>query len=222
MIASRDEVIFYVASLVRNNAGCCFLRKGEFVFESSINDDVDLLINESVNVTLWNYLKEAGFKKKVDSKFFNVYLYGSKPHVHYINLDLNLHFDCVFGLFHKSVHLLREPGFEVTHWVPLDKRIQEESTKDIRSFDVNGCTIHCLKLEVELVHLITHVILDKKGRIDSYYKARIGYLLSQSDMEQVKMMLNLVFFNFTEYLIGCIRDEKFNSLFEEYLTYDGY
>jgi len=222
MIVSRDEVISGVASLVHNNAGCCFLRKGEFVFESSISDDVDLLVSESVNVTLWDYLKAIGFKKKVDSNFFNVYLYGSKPHVHYVNRDLNLHFDCVSGLFHKSVHLLREPGFEVTHWVPLDKLIQEESIRDIRSLEVNGRTINCLKLEVELVHLIAHVVLDKKGQVDSYYKARITYLLSQSDMEQVKMMLNLVFFNFTEYLIRCIHDEKFDSLFEEYLSYGDY
>lgn len=222
MTVCRDEIISEVTALVNKSSGCCFLRKGELIFKSSIKDDIDILVSEKANIILWEYLKNLGFKKKIDSKFFNVYLYGSKPHIHYINTKLNLHFDCVFGLYHKSVHVISEPGFEITHWIPLDNVIQEESIKNFSLLDVNGCTVNCLNLEVELVHIIAHVILDKKGQIDTFYKTRILYLLSRSDMEQVKMMLQLVFFNFTEHLIECIKCKSFDSLFADYLTYGDY
>ncbi|MDB9772164.1 hypothetical protein OAC11_05115 [Alphaproteobacteria bacterium] len=222
MMANRLEVLTQVAALISQSSVCSFLRKGELIFDGSVADDIDLLINDAVDAELWKYLKSVGFKKKVDLRFLNIYLYGSRPHIHYVNTTLDLHFDCVFGLYHRSVHLITKPGFEITHWIPLDKVIQEESVKNLRTLDVQGLILPCLRLEVELVHLIAHVILDKKGCIDLYYKNRIRLLLDQVDMVDFKYMLNLVFFRFSNHLIEQLQNNKFDSLFEQYLTYRDY
>jgi hypothetical protein len=222
MMANRLEVLTQVAALISQSSVCSFLRKGELIFDGSVADDIDLLVNDAVDAELWKYLKSVGFKKKVDLRFLNIYLYGSRPHIHYVNTTLDLHFDCVFGLYHRSVHLIRKPGFEITHWIPLDKVIQEESIKNLRTLDVEGLTLPCLKLEVELVHLIAHVVLDKKGRMDLYYQNRVRFLLGQVDMVNFKYMLNLVFFKFSGRLIEQLKKDKFDSLFEQYLTYGDY
>jgi len=219
---NRVQVISDIAEIINSNPGCCFLRKAELIFESSIENDIDLLLTHDANNTLWKYLKKLGFKKKIDSKILNIYLYGAQPHIHYYNKNLDLHFDCVFGLFHKSVHIISQPGFEITHWIPLDKSIQEDSIKEFSKIKINECEINFLRSEVELVHLLAHVILDKKGNTDTYYKERIPLLLKKSDINKLKNMLNLVFFNFTDYLIELLEKNKFDLLFQEYIAFGDY
>ncbi len=218
----RELIISNVGKFLCEDKGNCVLRKADLIFESSISDDIDLLLSEKTNSKLWNYLKSVGFKKKIDSKFSNIYLYGSKPHTHYINVSLDLHFDCVTGIFHRSLHSLKYQGFAITYWLPLDKLIQEESRKNHTYLNIKNIKIPCLSQEVELVHLIAHVILDKKGYVKPYYRNRVKYLINNVNLYHVERMMRLVFFNFTTFLLKNIKNDRFETLFEDYKNFKGY
>lgn len=219
---SRNEIISNVIKILDDSDNCCVLRKAEFVFKSSMSDDIDILVTSEINYKLWIYLKTVGFKRKKDSHFFNNYLYGSQPHIHYFNKGLDLHFDCVMGIYHKSLHSLSYPGFKVTHWIPLDQFIQEESRKTIKYQYIEKTRIPCLSHEVELVHLVSHILLDKYGMVSEYYKRRIKYLLACVDIQRVEKMLELVFFSFTQKLLDYLKEGNLDTIYSNYLRYGEY
>ena len=65
--------------------------------ESSIENDIDVLIPTEYINDLTEELNKVGYRTQVDNL---KYLYGAEPHIHYMTNEL--HFDIVTGLYYRS------------------------------------------------------------------------------------------------------------------------
>jgi len=212
-----NEVVDYL-----NSSSSYIMRKYEIIEQSSIIDDIDILISKENEDGLWEILKKNNFKRKVDSRLFNNYLYGSKPHTHYRSSDHNLHFDVVNHLSHKSTFSIARPGLSLSYWIPLDETIQRDIWLEKETYHYADFNIPIFAPIFELIHLLCHVIFDKNGEVDHYYTNKINRLINTVDLDRLKNYLELVFFNFSDELIKLCSKGSINLLYSEYISYRDY
>jgi len=198
------------------------LRKSDLILQSTAKEDIDLLLSPSVEKRLGSLLKGYGFVKTIDNRLFNSYLYGSKPHVHYISKDLDLHFDIVYSVIHRSLWLESFPGITVTQWIPLHQDIQDEMWRDCSSVDCKNFKIPVLSPLSELLHIVCHIILDKKGIISKYYIERIAHLVLIVNMKELKAYLSKVFYSFSDVIVDQCTSGELKSLYINYIQFKRY
>jgi len=221
-LEKRRKFLTDFANFVEPLEDVLFLRKYDVIEQSSVSDDIDLLVRPEVFKKLERFFQSCAFKKRVDSHLVNVYLYGSRPHVHFINEELDLHFDCISSIIHRSLHTTLLGDTIVNYWVPIDKTIQNLSYDGCVSRDTPFGRVRTLSNEVELVHILSHVILDKKGIVDDYYRKRVVFLMRNSDQGEVLSLLELVFFRFSNALIRLVQEKNGGLIYENYIKFKRY
>jgi len=222
-IKQKRKMFFYeFYKFVNKTNGIKLLRKFNQLENSTINNDIDILVPRCKQKFTNVFFNSFGFKKQVDSYLLNIYLYGAKPHIHYINKELNLHFDCVEQLISKSLHNVYIGSVPITHWIPLDKRIQELAICTENVYNNNLGQIKTLSKNVELVHLLAHIIFDKRGRFETYYSKRILTLYREIDNKELENLLELVFFKFTPNLLKILDSGSTKDLFTNFINFKEY
>ena len=218
----RLDVLKEVFNFMSQQSEAIVLRKADCVLESTIEEDIDLLLSRSVENEFGILLNKYGFKKRIDNRLFNTYLYGSEPHIHYISVDMNLHFDIVYSVIHRSLWIENFPGFSVTQWLPLHQDIQDKIWRNRNYMQHKGLKIPVLLPIFELLHIICHVILDKRGVVSDYYSQRIYNLISEVDAKELEIYLEKVFYAFASIIIDRCMSKELKSLYVDYISFKGY
>lgn len=221
-VLNRFNVLKEIFDFLSTESKAVVLRKSDLILQSTVKEDIDLLLSPSVEKKLGNLLISYGFRKTIDNRLFNSYLYNSKPHVHYISKDLDLHFDIVYLVIHRSLWFESFPGITVTQWMPMHQDIQDEMWHNYSFIDCKNFKIPVLSAISELLHIICHVILDKKGVISKYYLQRISYLVPIVDMKELKIYLDKVFYLFSDVIVSQCTSGELKSLYVNYIQFKNY
>lgn len=198
------------------------LRKHELIFDASINEDIDILMEEKNEGAFFSLLKKYGFRRKIDPKIFNIYLYGSTPHYHYKSRKHDLHFDVIHNLSVQSTFDIKKPGYRIIYWIPLDREIQSALWVSKKSKKINGSNVFGLDPLFELVHILSHIIFDKKGTFEHAYLLRISELIKQVDLEKLEYYLRLVFFGYAETLVHQCLNDELENIYKNYISFKDY
>ena len=186
------------------------LRKQEQIQKVSLTSDLDLIAKWEQREKIKELFTNLGYSFYDDQKN-NTYLYGSKPHWHFLNKKEDVHIDIVFGLFYKST--------SQGEWIPVHKLLQESiwnNKKIVSSFwKYKPSNIDLL------IHLICHCIFDKR-KIDDYYSGQILKLFKLVNKKELTKKLEVIFFKFTPVLVKKISKEDFDNLFGDYISFGGY
>ena len=197
----------------QNNIDFIILRKHELIFENIENNDIDLLVSSSDLKKIINIFRNKKLLNYTDNKFSNVYLYGAKPHKHFYNKGLNIHFDVSLDISYKSIN---QKEFIPINDSDLDYiwekkiKIQKESFYYFQMDDNS-----------QLIHLINHCIFNKNNFSD-YYSKKIIQLLDNIDEKIFFKMLETTFYKFSKKLFELLKAHKFEVIFEDYLSFKEY
>lgn len=176
-----------------------------------LGEDVDIIVNKKDESKFIDVLKKYNLKNiKHPWNFGNnfIFLYSMNPFKFYKNQSLIL--DVCYELSCRSIN--------AGEWIPLDKEIQDDIWS--QEFTLNGY-IKKVSNEIELVHLITKSIFDKKS-FTSHYIDRINNLINLSDRVRLNKYLNLVFFKFTPLLLKLIETNQYDKIIDKYISFKDY
>jgi hypothetical protein len=208
----EHEITSFFSILNENNIEYILLRNidSELPRNLSKKKDIDII----VKIEDKHKLEKAFLKKKwqkIKHPYSKVpYLYSMNPFDFY-NLE-GLHIDVAYEIACRSI-ITRQ-------WIPLDQRIQEDLWKYKKV--VNDLPWkYILSNEIEMVHLLTRCIFDKKTFNDGYIR-RINELYPFSSREILSEYLDLVFFKFRPTLLKMVDNREYHIIINEYLTFKDY
>lgn len=173
--------------------------------QSSHQNDIDVLCP----IDIRKPMTDLGYKYHLDK---NEYLYEAKPHTHFTNNSIDVHFDVVEGLYYKS---LADPKIFVNineQVVTLMLQRKEKTSK---------CWMYQPAPVDLLFHLICHSIFDKRTVTDRY-QDQINSLYAQCDKEDLRELAKMVFFKFTDRLMEILDTKSLKDLFNQYRTFGGH
>jgi hypothetical protein len=176
-----------------------------------LGKDVDIIVNKKDESKFIDFLKKHNLKNiKHPWDFGNnfIFLYSMNPFKFYKNQFLIL--DVCYELSCRSIN--------AGEWIPLDKEIQDDIWS--QECTLNGY-VKKVSNEIELVHLITKSIFDKKS-FTSHYIDRINNLINLSDRVRLNKYLNLVFFKFTPLLLKLIETNQYDKIIDKYISFKDY
>ena len=167
---------------------------------------MDILIEDYENKKLSKYFFNNQFSKRID-KFD--YLYGAKPHIHFLNNNLDLHFDIVDGLYYCSLNDNRT-------FLPVDDQVTQSLLKN--KLPVKNYFIP--RSEDELLHLVCHCFYDKK--FATKHVIRIHELLDSINVDYFLKLLKLVFGSMYKRIFTHIQRNSFDNFHNEIISYSEY
>tara|TARA_Y100000310_G_scaffold12301_1_gene12705 strand:- start:1809 stop:2435 length:627 start_codon:yes stop_codon:yes gene_type:complete len=175
--------------------------------ESSMENDIDVLIPRDYIADINAALKETGCNINVDNL---QYLYGAEPHIHYIKDSV--HFDVVTGLYYRSSNDLN-----------IFVKINDELTDSMMKNKVKSDNIWKWQPspEDELVHLCCHAIFDKR-LVKDIYSDRIDFLFKSCDENKVKWLLKKAFYKVSETIFDDIKNYKTKEIYKSYVSFIDY
>ena len=209
----NQEIINIFKLLNKNNIKYILMRNidNELPTHLEIGKDIDLLVNNREKIV--DFFKNNNFKKINHPHQNNIFLYGVKKFEFYKN-DKEILFDLNFQIAVRSL--------DAGQWIPLDETIQLSAWENRRfeqqSEDFGYWT---LSYDDEFISLVARSIFDKKEFKDAYIK-RIEELFVLINKEEVVKKLNMVFFNFTPYLLEMIEKQEFDNIITNYLQFKEY
>ena len=177
----------------------------------SLENDLDLLVECKNNEKIKNILFKNNFKQKRNLLDTNTYLYKSKPHKHFYDFNNKIHIDIVNNLSYRSPNN--------NEWISVHEKIQNSLWQNLIKTD--ELWLYKPSNKDLLVHLICHCIFDKKI-FNNKYQGKIKYLFRNCDTVELKSLLELVFFKFTDRLISMIKDNKIEEIIKEYFAFSDY
>ena len=181
----------------------------EIPYECTIENDIDILVEPIQLKLVEQIFRHADFSTHVDN---DEYIYGAKPHYHFVNTAFNVHFDIVTGLFYRS---LMNRNMHVKVDADLQSTILEHK------IEVKHFWKYRPSVEDFLVHLCCHCIFDKQ-EVNKKNHMQILEAFANSNLSILRKKLNTVFFNFTDKLISLMRTRDIYNLFHNYLTFSKY
>ena len=175
--------------------------------ESSIENDIDVLVPSKYINSLTEELNKVGYRTQVDNL---KYLYEAEPHIHYMTNEV--HFDIVTGLYYRSSNDLN-----------IFVKINDELTESMMNNKVKVENVwkYQPSPEDELVHLCCHAIFDKRLVKESYAK-RIDELFKDCDEIKVKWLLERAFFKVSENIFKDIKNNKTTEIYKNYISFTNY
>lgn len=209
---SSQEIVSLFDILNNNNIEYLLLRNINRKLPNDLprNDDIDIIVNIQYKDILFRILKSNGWKRITHPHSKVPFLYSMQAFDFY---DLKgLHVDVCYELACRSL-VSRE-------WIPLDQRIQDDVWKNKRKVSKLPWNWE-LSYELEVVHLLTRCIFDKK-RFESGYVQRIKDVLLLCDRVLLAVYLEVVFFKFRDTLTELLDEEQYDLIIERYLTFIDY
>jgi hypothetical protein len=199
-------------SFKANNIDYLVLRKQEQIPDKvTYDNDLDLLCKRAQRKKIKSIFLKNHYNFYQDSETQNVYLYGAKPHDHFLNKKNDLHIDIVYSLSYRSPNK--------GEWVSVDKEIQIDIWNQLIVSD--KFWRYKPSAQDELIHILCHCIFDKR-KIDKYYKSKIQELLAQVDSALLEKKLSLIFFDFSPKLIEYILNNDTDNIFLNYISFKEY
>ena len=161
--------------------------------ESSVENDIDVLIPSEYINNLTEELIKVGYRTQVDNLR---YLYGAEPHIHYMTDEV--HFDIVTGLYYRSSN-------DLNTFVATNGELTESMMYS--KVKVDNVWKYQPSAEDELVHLCCHAIFDKRLVKESYAK-RIDELFDDCDEEKLKWLLERAFYKVSNNIFEDIKNNR--------------
>ena len=177
----------------------------------SLDNDLDLLIEHKNISSIKKILLRNNFKHKRKLLDTDTYLYKSKPHIHFYDYKNKIHLDIVNNLSYRSPNN--------NEWISVHEKIQKSLWKNL--IKTNELWLYKPSNKDLLLHIICHCIFDKKN-INYKYQAKIKYLFRNCDTVEIKDLLGLVFFKFTDKLISMINNNNMEVIVKEYFAFSDY
>jgi hypothetical protein len=220
-VGDRNLTIdIFFNSLLEKNVNFIIPRKIELVYESSIKDDIDVVIKSCDFNKLRGVAVKLGFKMYRDSPIFHVYLYGAGPHYHFINHDKNIHIDVTEKWQHKSTNYDTCGSVVIKKWLPVHEELQIKMWESVESSSIVAWG-RVASSEIELTHIMCHVLLDK-DRVSSFYREKISQLIGCVDIIILLRYLNLIFYKFSKKYVDLCKSRRFDDIHTEYLSFGEY
>ena len=173
----------------------------------SIKNDIDILIRDYDDKSIYSFMNTHNFSRRID-KFD--YLYGAKPHIHYINNKLDLHFDLVDGLYYCSLN-------DNHTFLPVEELVLESFLNN----KIRYKNYFIPKVEDELLHLICHCFYDKK-KFPTKHVNRITELLDLIDNNIFLKLLNIIFGKTNNIVFNLIKNHSFDNFHNEIISFSEY
>tara|TARA_A100001037_G_C15129723_1_gene628075 strand:+ start:493 stop:1125 length:633 start_codon:yes stop_codon:yes gene_type:complete len=175
----------------------------------SLENDIDLLVSKDDISKLNDIMATLGYSNYDDK---GIYLYGAEPHRHYINKEMNVHFDVVNGLYYRS--LLNHDWF-----VKIDEPLQHSILK--HKLTTESFWKYRPSTEDLVLHLCCHCIFDKKS-VSQKYSDVILHEYQLSNKSKLHNDFEQVFFKASDLIIEQLENKNVNDLFESYISYSKY
>lgn len=207
-----QEIISFFHILNENEINYALLRNIENELPNNLSKkkDIDIIVKVEDRNKLENILIKNGWVKINHPHRKVPFLYSMHPFDFY-NLN-GLHIDVAYELACRSL-ITRE-------WLPLDQKIQAELWV-YRKELLHSPWKYMLSYEIEIVHLLTRSIFDKRTFNDGYIY-RINEIYPLCDVNILSEYLDLVFFKFRNSLLRMIEKKEYNKIINEYLTFKDY
>lgn len=206
---NRNQLIKETYKVLKeNNLNFVNLRNFDLIF-SDTESDIDVLIDESDANKLNEVMKLFGYKKYIDKGI--ICLYNAKTHMHFINQQLQVHFDIVTGLFYRSL--------DMGQYVPIDQQLQKQILQN--KIKVHKPWIYQPSPEDEIIHLCCHAIFDKKT-VSERYCQRISVLFEICDKPLLRKGLSLCFFKFAPKAFELMEKKSISNLYNNYIKFREY
>ena len=178
--------------------------------ESSIENDIDLIIKKDQYHKFADMMRGLGFEVKFDVG--HEYLYGAKEHIHCVDRKLGVHFDVVNGLYYRSLNQrnLFVGGFEY-----LENSLWEGKKS------VEKCFRYVPSDEDFLTHICCHCIFDKM-EVTPTYKKLIEKFYSKSDKKNIGVLFGHAFYKAADRLMDIIEEGNTTNIVKEYTEFSDY
>ena len=210
MNQKKKFLINFFQFLEDNNFDFCVPRGFKDIPENlTITNDLDIIIKNFIKSKILKYLKSLSFDCRID-KF--EYLYGAKPHYHFINKELDLHLDIVDGLYFCSLN-------DFKTFIPLDDELQISFLSRKRKID--EIWLYQPSYEDELLHLICHCLFDKR----KFKKKHIERILEIKDKIRIDIfrnMLNICFKKADKKIFKLVEKNEFENFYEKFVGLEDY
>jgi hypothetical protein len=173
--------------------------------ESSIKNDIDILIPSKYINSLTQELNTLGYRKRLDKL---QYLNGAEPHIFY--KTKNTHFDVVTGLYYRSPNNLKI-------FVNINNELTESMIKN--KVKVDNVWKWQPAVEDEIVHLCCHAIFDKR-LVKKACAKRIDNLFKNCDESKVKKLLDIAFNKTSDIIFKDIKNNKTTEIYKSYISFN--
>lgn len=212
MIDKNVELKLIFNLLQQNNINYMVLRGfDEIPQQVTYNNDLDLLCAIEDRDKIHPLFDKSGYKFYQDSLLHHTYLYAALPHHHFRSKKKDLHIDIVYNLSYKSPNK--------GEWVSIHEDLQKSIWHNKRK--VKNYWLFQPSHHDELMHLICHCIFDKQ-EFRGKNVQRIKRLFPLTDHIQLESDLELVFFKYTPYLLAQIKNNEYEQIINNYLTFKEY
>lgn len=201
------EYTFDKISELTNNNFVTIRNFNDIPEESSVENDIDVLVPSEYINSLTEELSKVGYRTQVDNL---KYLYEAEPHIHYITNEV--HFDVVTGLYYRSSN-------DLNIFVKINDELTESMMKN--KVKVENVWKYQPSPEDELVHLCCHAIFDKRLVKESYAN-RIDNLFGECDETKLKWLLERAFFKVSENIFKDIKNNKTTEIYKSYISFINY
>lgn len=209
---NKKKITEIFKSFNQESIDIIILRKQENLFDNN-NDDIDILASYKDFKKLKKILKKNDLLFYSDSKYINDYLYKSIPHHHFYNKNLGLNFDISFDISYRSINN--------QEFIPIDdERLDYIWCNKIKIIK-NDFYFFQMDKYSQIIHLISHCIFDKKNFSD-YYRNKISELIIEIDKTIFFEMIEPIFYKYKKRLFELIKDQKFDNIFNDYISYKEY
>ncbi len=211
----REEIDDAFEACLASSARFVLLRNAgdQLPDQLPVKQDIDILVHPEDAKQFHEALLGAGWKRGKHPWDFGSnfrFLYSMTPfrwyHKGSIFLDVAYQLAC------------RSPN--AGEWMPLDELIQIDVWSRRRE-EPKTPWKYRLALEVELVHLLTRCIFDKRTFNDAYI-ASIACLFPQANRKCLNDYLERVFFRFTPILITMLEENQYDRIRDAYHSFVDY
>ena len=213
MVSTKAELIYETFNvLYHNKVDFLTLRNFDLIPDGcSIESDIDTLVRPGMLEKLATLMHKLGFEHSTDIHLGLKYLYGAETHHHFKNKSMDIQFDVVTGLYYRSM--------DEGQYVPVCRHLQDRIFA--HKLKVRECWIYQPASEDELTHICCHSIFDKR-KISKRYIERMLYLFDKCNSQVMLDCLRMVFYEFAPVIMQRLKEEKMQSLLEEYVRFIAY
>ena len=178
--------------------------------------DIDILVKEEEIETFQQIMENNGFDTcihPVGRENGWQFLYGLPEYQKWkkANYEKTLYIDVSFRLSCKSLM--------PKTWAPLDASIQKRIWKE-RFFDADN-QWWIMDYETRFAYYLFRCVFDKQVFSEEYIR-EIEKSCCDVDMSVVNGILRMVFFNYTDRLMDLVKERKYGSILQDYISFSDY
>ena len=210
----KNVIKTFFRNLNSANIGYLLIRNINDELPGNLDDgkDIDILIDKNHEKKLEIFLEKEKLIEVKHPSRKDTFLYNVTPFRFFKN-SRGLVIDISYQLCCRSLN--------AREWICLDQKIQGNAWRNQLKKGNSEFQYQGLNNNEYFVCLLTRCIFDKK-RFTHVYQKEIKKYLNKIDEEEVKAMLELVFFKYTPTLLKLIKANRFDGIIKSYITFKEY